>query len=136
MSVPPGTYMPNSHHKAALLICDFCFRQCGGFCIQHMADRQYPIYHTCSDICDDVMLALVIRGRGYAQADLIRRFHAQAVIDARLEIHKGIEALMSASLPLVGAANMDGITQKVMASIMESMRQQSALTAPGEAVTP
>lgn len=125
-----GSYLPNSHHKAAHRICDFCFRECGGYCVNFRADRQYPVYHSCSDGCDDALLALAIRGQGFIPISIIREIHNKAVVAARPAVYEAITKIVS--LPTSDWAKVDTLIRVVMAQIMESMRQQSALTASGE----
>ncbi len=126
----PGSYVPNSHHKAAHRICDLCFRESGGCCINYRADRKFPVYHSCSDGCDDILLTLAIHGQGYIQVGIIRELHAKAVAEAREAFWATVQSF---GLPFTADdSRVDLIVRAVMASLMESMRQQSALTAPGD----
>lgn len=67
----PDHYQPNSPHKSPLRICDLCFRESTGHVVQYRALPEFPAYHSCSTVCDDILLELAIAGGGYiAQIDM------------------------------------------------------------------
>ena len=124
---PANAYLPNSEHKAAHRICDLCFRECGGFCVQYRAERQFPAYHTCSDLCDDIVLEMVIADRGYLKRAAIAALNLKAAEQARKTVY---DALLAIGIPrgAMTLAVLDAIIKGTFTGIVRSMRAQSAGT--------
>lgn len=117
-----ANYLPNSNHKAAHRICDLCFRECGGLCVQYRSKPEFPAYHSCSKECDDVLLDLVISGYGFIQTSDMQRIRSFALVEMR-KISR-LEGLLKA-FDGVEDGVIDGIFIAVLSGVFKSMHAQS-----------
>lgn len=118
------SYPPHSNHRAARIVCDLCFRECLGLCIQYRASKEFPAYHACKE-CDDALLELAIAGRGFISASVVERMRGKAVIEARAPVFDAFEAF-GHHAQLYNSPALDDIIRAVFAGVSRSMQAQSA----------
>jgi hypothetical protein len=112
-------------------LCDLCSALCGGFAIQFNAEPQYPEYFSCSDGCDDVLLDLVIQGRGGVVSSSLTDMEATAFTETRQSLWEAIKAAIGEARATevfgdLSGERVDYIIHKVVRGYQFSMRTQSA----------
>lgn len=132
-------YLPNSPHKSPLRVCDLCFRESTGHVVQYRALPEFPAYHSCSTVCDDILLELVVAGRGYIPQDAINEARRKAIPDGR---HAFLHQLSEIGKwgQLGGITDqlykkIDAVVIATISGIVASMHAQSIAALPVEKKT-
>lgn len=133
IEIPYDCRSPISDSSAKHLVCDLCLSECGSLGIQYMADSKYPHYRCC-DECDNVLLDLVIVGKGYLKMSTITDMEKTAIEESRAAFGKAVVETIGYGkateiFSSVGEAGADFIIYSIWEALRISMRKQSAMGA-------